>query len=892
MRRLGQRLLRRVQHVGVPALPAPAHPAAQLVQLGEAEGVAALDDQGVGIGDVDPGLDDRGRHQDVELLLPEVDDHLLQLGLAHLPVRGGDPRLRHQLLQPGGRPVDRLDPVVDVEHLALAQEFTPDRGRDLLLVVRADEGQHRVSLLRRGGDGGHLPDPGDRHLQGARDRGRGHGEHVDVGPQLLQLLLVLDAEALLLVDDDQAEVLEPGLRGEQPVGADDDVHRALEQPLQYGLGLAVALEPGQRLHVHREVGVALGEGREVLLHQQRGRHQHRDLLAVLHRLEGRPHRDLGLAVADVAADQPVHRDGLLHVRLDLGDGGQLVGRLRVGEGVLQLALPRGVRAEGVAGGRHPGRVQLDQVGGDLLDRLLGPLLGLRPVRAAQPVQRRGLAADVLGDLVELVGRHEQPVAGVAPLGRRVLQHQVLAGGALHGALHHLHVPADAVRLVHHVVAGHQRQRVDRVAAPGRHPPHVLGGGALAGQVGLGDHGQLERLVDEAVLDRAAGDVHDVPGGGLGQVGDQPGRDALVAEHLGEPGGRSVALGHHDHPPVGGQPLLGVGDRPGGVAPVRLDRVHAEGQGVGVELQQPIDRGVAGRERADRPPRQADLGGVLAHLGERAQRGGRDVDGLQVDGPVATGGGGHPGGVQELLTGRHQVGGAGADPLGVADHGDRAQRQHVDQQLHVLDQDGSQRLHALDRDALGDPVQDLGQARVLGGQFGGPRPYLVGQQQLSTGRRPQTVLGDLQRALVGHLEEADLLDLVAPELHPQRVLLGRREDVQDAAAHRELAALLDEFDPGVGGCGKLPGDLLQIVRLAPQDGHRLQFGQPLDLRLQHRADRRDDHLHRPGRRVVDPRVDDPAQHREPAAYRVRARGEPLVRQCLPGRELGDRVRRQQ
>src|SRR3712207_8908501 len=56
-----------------------------------------------------------------------------------------------------------------------------------------------------------------------------------------------------------------------------------------------------------------------------------DLLAVLHRLERGPHRDLGLAVADVAADQPVHRDGLLHVPLDLLDRGELVRRLGVRE---------------------------------------------------------------------------------------------------------------------------------------------------------------------------------------------------------------------------------------------------------------------------------------------------------------------------------------------------------------------------------------------------------------------------------------------------------------------------------------------------------------------------------------------------------------------------------
>ena len=134
--------------------------------------------------------------------------------------------------EPGRGPLDRLDPVVHVEDLALAQQLAPDRGGDLLLVVGADERQDRVPLLRRRRERRHLADAGDRHLERARDRRRAHREDVDVGPQLLELLLVLDAEALLLVDDDQAEVLEPHLAREQPVGADDDVDGAVAQALE------------------------------------------------------------------------------------------------------------------------------------------------------------------------------------------------------------------------------------------------------------------------------------------------------------------------------------------------------------------------------------------------------------------------------------------------------------------------------------------------------------------------------------------------------------------------------------------------------------------------------------------------------------------------------------
>jgi hypothetical protein len=52
---------------------------------------------------------------------------------------------------------------------------------------------------------------------------------------------------------------------------------------------------------------AVAEGLVVLLGQQRGGRQHRHLLAAVHGHEGGAQRHLGLAEADVAADQPVHR---------------------------------------------------------------------------------------------------------------------------------------------------------------------------------------------------------------------------------------------------------------------------------------------------------------------------------------------------------------------------------------------------------------------------------------------------------------------------------------------------------------------------------------------------------------------------------------------------------
>jgi hypothetical protein len=100
----------------------------------------------------------------------------------------------------------------------------------------------------------------------------------------------------------------------QAVRADDDVHLAARFSFFEHLALLLRrAEAGERLDADGEAGEPLGEAAQVLLGEDRGRHEHRHLLAVLHRLERGADRDLGLAVADVAADQPVHRPDRLHV---------------------------------------------------------------------------------------------------------------------------------------------------------------------------------------------------------------------------------------------------------------------------------------------------------------------------------------------------------------------------------------------------------------------------------------------------------------------------------------------------------------------------------------------------------------------------------------------------
>ena len=80
----------------------------------------------------------------------------------------------------------------------------------------------------------------------------------------------------------------------------------LARPSLVALRSADDDQPARLRDSHRQAGEALLEGLEMLPRQQRRRHHDRHLLARHGDSERRAQRHLGLAEADIAADQPVH----------------------------------------------------------------------------------------------------------------------------------------------------------------------------------------------------------------------------------------------------------------------------------------------------------------------------------------------------------------------------------------------------------------------------------------------------------------------------------------------------------------------------------------------------------------------------------------------------------
>src|SRR6266545_361691 len=142
---------------------------------------------------------------------------------------------------------------------------------------------------------------------------------------MLQSLLVLHAEAVLLIHDDHAKVLEPNVGAQEPVRAYHDVDSAVGKGFNYGLLLLWGLEAAERADDNGKIRKAVAECSRMLLGENGRRDENRHLPAGLNRLERRPNRNLRLAVSHVADQQPVHRPRTLHIGFHISCRSALVG---------------------------------------------------------------------------------------------------------------------------------------------------------------------------------------------------------------------------------------------------------------------------------------------------------------------------------------------------------------------------------------------------------------------------------------------------------------------------------------------------------------------------------------------------------------------------------------
>jgi hypothetical protein len=117
-------------------------PAAELVQLSEAEHVGAIDEHGVGVGDVEAGFDDHRRDEHIDVAVDEAAHYLFELALRHLSVADTHARARHHPLDMVRDSFDRLDAIVNEEYLPATIELPGNSLLDEPVIPRFHVGEH------------------------------------------------------------------------------------------------------------------------------------------------------------------------------------------------------------------------------------------------------------------------------------------------------------------------------------------------------------------------------------------------------------------------------------------------------------------------------------------------------------------------------------------------------------------------------------------------------------------------------------------------------------------------------------------------------------------------------------------------------------------------------
>ena len=293
------------------------------------------------------------------------------------------------------------------------------------------------------------------------------------------------AEALLFVDDYEPQVVKRRLRREYGVGSYDDVARSCGETLESAAVGACGLKARYRLYPDRRAVEARREGLEMLLGQHRGRGEDCGLPAVHGDDVRRAHGDLRLAVAGVAAHQPVHWLRRGEVGLDGGNRGELVGRLLVGERGVERLAAFAMDVVGEPGDDFALRLGLEQRRREVGDGFLGVGLVLAPALAVEFVQAHFLSfdADIPRQQMGVRRRHVE----LGAFG--VFDGEDLAAFAVHLDFGGTDEASNAVVDVHDVFTRLQIVEIVQPYAAGMLPPGRAGLALGENAVGFGDDGK-------------------------------------------------------------------------------------------------------------------------------------------------------------------------------------------------------------------------------------------------------------------------------------------------------------------------------------------------------------------------------------------------------------------
>ena len=160
----------------------------------------------------------------------------------------------------------------------------------------------------------------------------------------------------------------------------------------------------------------------------------------------------------------------------------------------------------------------------------------------------------------------------------------------------------------------------------------------------------------------------------------------------------------------------------------------------------------------------------------------------------------------------------------------------------------------------------------------PLDAFVVEQRLRRGQQREAVDAP-GGTLIGGIEGADAFDLVAEEVEPQRLFLAAGEQVDQPAAHRELALIVDGIGADITVGLQQQREPVQPDPLArTQAGDQLPDAERCQRALRRGGDGGEDEL-RPLRRRLKP-----VQRADPLRHDAQGRRGAVIGQAVPARQL--------
>ena len=359
----------------------------------------------------------------------------------------GNIGFRRQILHTEGFFPNGFHPIIEIKDLSATAQFPVNSFSNEFGVVFHDISLDGTAFLGWFLQNTHITNACQRHMQCSGDRRCCQCENVHIFPQTFQFFLMCHPKTLFLVHNDQTQILELHIFGQDAMGTDDNIGKAFFQSVQTFLLLFGCTETGQQFNFHRIARHTLDKGIVMLLCQNGGRHQICHLFSILHGFECGTDSNFRFAIANVPADQSVHDFAAFHIFFHIFDGVQLVICFIKGEGFFKFPLPQGICPVHMTLCRRTFGIKGNQVLRQYLHGSSGFCLCFQPILSPQFVQSGCSTAgtNIFLNHIHLADRHKK----IAPI--PIGNFHIIFLDALHGDFLQSPEHADAVVIVYHIV---------------------------------------------------------------------------------------------------------------------------------------------------------------------------------------------------------------------------------------------------------------------------------------------------------------------------------------------------------------------------------------------------------------------------------------------------------